>query len=488
MAVTVRIPTPLRQYTANQREVHIDGRTVSEVLSKLVASHGQLKQHFFDERGELRGFVNVYVNNEDIRHGKGVETPVKAGDTVVIVPAVAGGALPMRGGPPPMRDPRALSREEIRRYSRHLILPEFGMGAQQKLKGSSALVIGAGGLGSPVSLYLAAAGVGRIGIVDFDTIDESNLQRQVLFTTADVGKSKARVAKERLQALNPNVAVDAIEKKLDSTNALDVFRDYDVILDGTDNFPTRYLTNDACVLLHKPNVYGSIFRFEGQASVFWADRGPCYRCLYAKPPPPGLVPSCAEGGVLGILPGLVGSIQATEAIKILTGTGEPLVGRLLLYDALGMSWTELKLRKNPNCPVCGPNPTVTELIDYYEFCGVRGVEDDQGPALERGLTIEAEELKAKLDRREPVFVLDVREPTEFEIARIQGSTLIPLGQLPARVNELSTADEIVVHCHVGGRSARAVEFLREMGFRKVKNLTGGIKAWSDRVDPDVPQY
>jgi adenylyltransferase/sulfurtransferase len=379
-----------------------------------------------------------------------------------------------------------LSKDEVLRYSRHLIMPEVGMEGQLKLKAAKVLCIGAGGLGSPLAMYLAAAGVGTLGLVDFDVVDFTNLQRQILHSTADVGRKKLDSAEETLKRINPQVEVRKFETKLTSANALELFRQFDIVADGTDNFPTRYLVNDACVLTGKPNVYGSIFRFEGQASVFATQDGPCYRCLYPEPPPPGLVPSCAEGGVLGILPGLVGVIQATETIKLILGAGreQSLIGRLLLVDALSMKFRELKLRKNPECPVCGTNPTIHELIDYQEFCGLRAEEASittQVPA------IAVEELKRKLDAGEPVFVLDVREPHEYQICNLQGH-LIPLGQLAQRVHELDSSREIVAHCRSGGRSAEAVEFLRAAGFRKVWNLTGGILAWADRIDPKMPKY
>src|SRR6266567_3907474 len=378
----------------------------------------------------------------------------------------------------------ALSNEEILRYSRHLIMPEVGMEGQQKLKAAKVLCIGAGGLGSPLALYLTAAGVGTLGIVDFDVVDYTNLQRQIIHTTADVGRKKLDSAADKLKAINPLINVRPFDTRLSSDNALELFRDFDIIADGTDNFPTRYLVNDACVLTGKPNVYGSIFRFEGQASVFATEQGPCYRCLYPEPPPPGLVPSCAEGGVLGILPGLVGVIQATEVIKLVLGKGEPLIGRLLLVDALAMKFRELKLRKNPDCPVCGTHPTITKLIDYNEFCGIRG---EEAP-VEAGVPeIQVEELKRRLDAGEDVFVLDVREPHEYQICNI-GGHLIPLGDLPKRVHELDSSREIVAHCRSGVRSAKAVTFLRQAGFKKVHNLTGGILAWADRVDPKMPKY
>jgi sulfur-carrier protein adenylyltransferase/sulfurtransferase len=378
-----------------------------------------------------------------------------------------------------------LSREEIQRYSRHLIMPEVGMEGQLKLKKARVLTIGTGGLGAPLGLYLAAAGVGHLGLVDFDVVDNSNLQRQVTFTTQDVGKPKSAAAKARLSALNPSIEITAYETRLTSDNALDLFRDYDIIVDGTDNFPTRFLVNDACVLLGKPNVYGSIFRFEGQATVFGYPGGPCYRCLYPEPPPPGLVPSCAEGGVLGVLPGIVGSIQAMETIKLILGTGEPLVGRLLLFDALAMRFRELKLKRNPECPMCGDHRTITKLIDYEEFCGIRG---EETPAMTDGIAeITARELKMRQDRGDKLFILDVREPHEYQICNLNGK-LIPLGELPKRVNELDSSVEMVVHCRSGKRSADAIHFLQTAGFKKLLNLKGGILAWSDEVDPKVPKY
>ena len=375
-----------------------------------------------------------------------------------------------------------LTQEEVLRYSRHLIMPEVGMEGQLKLKAASVLLVGTGGLGAPLAMYLAAAGVGRIGLVDFDVVDHTNLHRQVIHGTSDVGRPKIDSAIDSMREINPNVQLDRHEVALTSENALQIIADYDLVVDGTDNFPTRYLVNDACVLLGKPNVYGSIFRFEGQATVFAYKDGPCYRCLYAEPPPPGLVPSCAEGGVLGILPGVIGLIQATEAVKLILGVGEPLVGRLLLYDALAMRFRELKLRRNPECPVCGDQPTITRLIDYQEFCGVRA------PEQTNNVEMDVLDLKKKLDRKEQFTLLDVREPHEIQIGRIPGSILIPLGDLEKRIAELDRSAEIVVHCKSGGRSSKAVEFLRKNGYSNVKNLTGGILAWSDKVDPSVPKY
>jgi sulfur-carrier protein adenylyltransferase/sulfurtransferase len=378
-----------------------------------------------------------------------------------------------------------LSNEEIARYSRHLIMPEVALDGQKTLKQARVLTIGAGGLGSPLAMYLAAAGIGTIGIVDFDVVDESNLQRQIIHGTSDLGRPKLESAREKIEDINPNVSVETFGEPLSSENALEIFEDFDVIVDGTDNFPTRYLVNDASVLTGKPNVYGSIFRFEGQASVFYAEEGPCYRCLYPEPPPPGLVPSCAEGGVLGILPGAIGTIQATETVKLILGIGEPLIGRLLLYDALGMRFREMKLRKDPNCPVCGENPTVTELIDYQEFCGIpqanAQAQADEVPE------ITVQELEGRLRNGSKVSVLDVREPHEYEVANI-GARLIPLAELAERLVELDRDETLAVHCKSGGRSARAVKLLKEAGFQNVYNVRGGIDAWSEEIDPSVPKY
>ena len=379
----------------------------------------------------------------------------------------------------------SLSNEEILRYSRHLIMPEVGMEGQLRLKAAKVLLIGSGGLGAPLGLYLTAAGVGHIGLVDFDVVDFTNLQRQVTFGTSDVGKPKTEAARARLSNLNPDVEIATYETKLSSENALELIKDYDIVVDGTDNFPTRYLVNDACILLGKPNVYGSIFRFEGQVTVFGMPGGPCYRCLYPEPPPPGLVPSCAEGGVLGVLPGIIGSLQALETIKLIIGRGDSLIGRLVLFDALAFKFRELKLHKNRHCPMCGTHRTIDHLIDYNEFCGIRGGEE---PELDLHVPeITARELKERLDRGDDIFIVDVREPHEYQICNLHGH-LIPLGELPRRVHELDSARELVVHCKSGKRSAKAVDFLRQAGFRKVYNLHGGILSWSTEVDPTVPRY
>jgi molybdopterin/thiamine biosynthesis adenylyltransferase/rhodanese-related sulfurtransferase/molybdopterin converting factor small subunit len=478
----VLIPTPLRQYADKLDAVEIAGATVGEVMSALTSRYPDLKRQLYTDEGKLRSFVNVYVNDDDIRYLNRDATPVKDGDTLSIVPSIAGGsALP---NPPPTD---GLSKEEILRYSRHLIMPEVGMDGQLKLKQAKVLLIGTGGLGSPLGLYLAAAGVGRIGLVDFDVVDFTNLQRQIIHATKDVGRKKLDSAIEAMSDLNPHIQLDRHEAALTSENAMAILKDYDIVVDGTDNFPTRYLVNDACVLSGKPNVYGSIFRFEGQATVFAYPGGPCYRCLYPEPPPPGLVPSCAEGGVLGILPGLIGVVQATETVKLILGKGDLLVGRLMLYDALSMRFRELKLRRNPECPVCGDRPTVRELIDYHQFCGLPRQEAAPAPGVAEG-EIDPVEVKSRQDRNERFTLIDVREPHEYQICRIPGARLIPLGELPRRVHELDSAEEIVAHCKSGMRSAKAVEFLKQAGFRKVKNMKGGILAWSDKVDPTVPKY
>ncbi len=476
MPVRILVPTPLRPFTGQQPVVAAEGATVGELLRALTTTHPDLRPHLFNAEGVLRSFVNVYVNDDDIRYLQREDTPVGPADTISIVPSVAGGS-------------GALSNEEVQRYSRHLIIPEVGVEGQRRLKQARVVCIGAGGLGSPASLYLAAAGVGTLGVVDFDVVDFSNLQRQILYSSSEVGRRKVEAAAGRLTSLNPEVRVVTHETPLTSANALDILRDYDVVVDGADNFPTRYLVNDACVLLGKPNAYGSIFRFEGQASVFATKGGPCYRCLYPDPPPPGLVPSCAEGGVLGVLPGIIGTIQATEAIKLILGIGNTLAGRLLLLDALSMEFRTMKLRRDPACPVCGDHPTVTALIDYQQFCGIPAATAAAAatPAVPE---IAVDALKSAIDRHEPLWILDVREPREFEICRIPGSTLIPLGELPKRLAEIphgADAPDIVVHCKMGGRSAKAVALLRERGI-DARNLTGGILAWIDRVDPTLPKY
>src|SRR5690348_1313484 len=439
----VLIPTPLRQYAGKQDAVELAGASVGEVLGALTSQHSELRRHLYNDEGKLRSFVNVYLNDEDIRYMQKDATPVKDGDTISIVPSIAGGSVATLPD-----QPVTISKEEILRYSRHLIMPEVGMEGQLKLKSAKVLMIGAGGLGAPLGMYLAAAGVGRIGIVDFDVVDFTNLQRQVIHGTSDVGRKKLDSAADTMHEINPYVQIDKHETALSSENALDLFKDYDIIVDGTDNFPTRYLVNDACVLTGKPNVYGSIFRFEGQATVFAYENGPCYRCLYPEPPPPGLVPSCAEGGVLGILPGTIGLIQATETVKLILGIGEPLVGRLLLYDALSMRFRELKLRRNPECPVCGDHPTVTKLIDYQQFCGIPQSQPVQETKVNEA-EIDVTEVKAKLDRGDNVVLIDVREPHEHRICNSPAAKLIPLGEFPKHLGEFAPEADIVIHCKSG---------------------------------------
>ena len=471
MNVTVQIPTALRGCVDEKAEITVSAQTVASALSDLVAGHRALQPHLFDADGSLRSFINLYVNEEHVRYLDQLETKLEDGDILTIVPAMAGGETP-------------LNREELARYSRHLIIPEVGLAGQQKLKHAKVLCLGAGGLGSPVSIYLAAAGVGHIGLVDFDTVDATNLQRQILHGTKDVGRSKLASAQETLSDINPHVQLDLHETHITSDNALALIEPYDLVIDGTDNFPTRYLINDACVLLGKPNVYGAIYRFEGQASVFWSAQGPCYRCLYPEPPPPGMVPSCAEGGVLGILPGIIGVIQATEAIKLLLGKGDSLAGRLLTFDALTMKFREFKLRKDPDCPICGENPTVTALIDYEQFCG-HGANND---ALRPDQLVTVSQLKSELDENAPLLLLDVREPYEVDICKLDPSTLIPLGELPNRLDDLNRDANIVAICRSGARSETATRLLHASGFTSVRNLVGGLLAWSSEIDPSMPRY
>ena len=468
MPVKVLIPTPLCPYTSDASNLSIDGRTVGEILVALAIRYPSLRHHLFSDDGQVRSFVHVYVNDKEVRFLLKTQTPVAETDVLSIIPSIAGGV-----------DAEELSSNDALRYHRHLIMPEIGPQGQRALKQSRVLVVGAGGLGSPISLYLAAAGVGTLGIIDHDVVDITNLQRQILYSNEDVGQSKIEAARARLRGLNPQIRINTHDSLLKSTNALEILGDYDVIVDGTDNFPTRYLVNDACVLLGKPDVYGSIFRFEGQVTLFDATRGPCYRCLYPSPPPPGLVPNCAEAGVLGVLPGIIGSLQALETIKLIIGKGGPLIGRLLLFDALALAFREIKIRKDQDCPICGPRASIQELIDYEEFCGVpQGTSD---------LEITAEELKRRLDHGDNIFILDVREPHERSIANI-GGTLIPLGDLSRRAGELDPSREIVVYCKMGGRSAKAVELLKGKGFRRVSNLVGGIDAWTERIDTTLVRY
>lgn len=503
--MTILIPTPLRAFTGQKSTVEVDAANVKEALAKLIEAHPELKGHLFGAEGKLRSFVNVYVNDDDIRDlPEKDNTPLKADDELSIIPSIAGGTPAIAEAAlaePQQAELPKLTNEEIARYSRHLILPEVGMDGQRKLKAAKVLCVGTGGLGAPLALYLTAAGVGTIGLVDFDTVDESNLQRQVIHSQQTVGMLKVDSAELMLKGLNKNVNVVKHNTMLTSANALEIFKDYDVIADGTDNFQTRYLVNDACVLTGKPNAYGSIFRFEGQASVFATEEGPCYRCLYPEPPPPGLVPSCAEGGVLGILPGLVGVIQATEVIKLILGIGEPLIGRLLLVDSLGMTFRTLKLRKNPDCPACGTHE-IKELIDYDQFCGIEKPTSvgplevsSHGSSIAADLLekdgipqVSVETLKQKLEEGK-ALILDVREPHEAQISTI-GARMIPVGDLEARIGELKGRehDEILIHCKSGARSQRASLILKNHGFNDVKNVSGGILAWADRIDPSMPKY
>lgn len=480
MAVTVLIPTPLRQFAGGRSEADVDANTAGEALDALTTEFPELRKHLFTEQDDLRNFINVYVADEDIRYLDGAATDLASGETVTIVPSIAGGNT--AAAALESTESADLSLEEYQRYSRHLILPEVGLEGQKKLKNARVLTIGTGGLGSPLGLYLAAAGVGTLGIVDFDVVDRSNLQRQIIHGTKDVGRAKIESARDRLEDLNPNVKIEAYETALTSDNALELFKDFDVIVDGTDNFQTRYLVNDAAVLTGKPNVYGSIFRFEGQASVFWAEHGACYRCLYPEPPPPGLVPSCAEGGVLGVLPGIVGTIQANEVIKVILGAEGILLNRLLLFDAWTMKFRELKLRKDPNCQLCGPNATIKELVDYDAFCGLMAPE----PVLDE---ITAMELNNWFNGQVDFHLIDVREPFEYEIAKIPNAQLIPLGQIVNRICEIPKGKTTVVQCKGGVRSAKAIQYLKDAGFEgRLINLKGGISAWSDDVDPSVPKY
>ncbi len=494
MPVKIIVPKPLQRYTMNKEQLEVGGATVAHALQHVAENYPDIRPHLFHADGSLRASVSVSLNDENIPDGNGGDTPVNDGDTLTLAPRIVGGLDAVgHGGAPSFRlsqnpDAMDLSNDEILRYSRHLIMPEVTMEGQKRLKAARVLCVGTGGLGAPLVMYLAAAGVGTIGLVDFDVVDVTNLQRQIVHRQSAIGKPKIDSAEQTLREINPYVNLVKHEVMLTSENALDIIKDYDLVADGTDNFPTRYLVNDACVLLGKPNVYGSIFRFEGQASVFYAKDGPCYRCLYPEPPPPGMVPSCAEGGVLGVLPGIIGVVQAIETVKLILSEGQPLIGRLMLFNALKMSFRELKLRKNPDCPICSEQPTITHLIDYNEFCGLGRGGEEEAIALGIEEEITVREMQAKRERGEPFTLIDVREPHEYAIARIPGSKLIPLGTVRQRLHELDTADEIVLQCKSGKRSADALGILKSAGFKKVKNLTGGILAWSREIDPSVPQY
>jgi len=477
MAVSILIPTPLRRYVGGAKRVEVEALNAEEAVAALVTKSPDLGKQLLDEKGVLRNFVNLYLGDQNVRAlaPSLAKVALKDGDVLTIVPAIAGGAPEVK-----------FSREEILRYSRHLIMPEVTLEGQKRLKRAKVLCIGAGGLGSPLTLYLAAAGVGTIGIVDFDTLDLTNLQRQILYSTADVGRPKLEAAKERLTELNPEIEIVTHSLHLSSWNALDLFQDYDIVADGTDNFPTRYLVNDACVLLGKPNVYASIFRFEGQVSVFDASRGPCYRCMFPEPPPPGLVPSCAEGGVLGVLPGIIGSLQALEVLKLILGVGEPLIGRLSWFDALDFQFRELAVQKDPNCAVCGASPTITAPVDYEAFCQIRGAEPDAGGT--NISTISVEDFHGRRQAGEALNLLDIREDYESQIVQIPGSIRFPLSELPSRIHELDSSDTYTVHCHKTGRSLEAYQLLRKAGFGRVNVLAGGIDAWAERIDRSLPRY
>jgi len=471
--VTVKIPAPLRSETDDNAEITVEADTLQEAVAAAIEAYPGLEKHLVDDDGDLNRFVNFFKNGTNVWELEGPDTGLDEDDEVLVLPAVAG------GDPTNPSHLPNLSQEELRFYGRHLILPQVGREGQQELKSSSAIVVGAGGLGAPTLLYLAAAGVGRIGIVDPDVVNASNLHRQILYDYEDEGRKKVEVAKERLEGLNPHIEIETYDTRLTSDNALAILEDYDVVLDGTDNFPTRYLTNDACVLLDKPNVHASIFRFEGQASVFWADEGPCYRCLYPEPPPPGLVPNCAEGGVLGVLPGTLGVLQATEAVKLLLDEGEPLTGRLVLYNAMEGSFDEVDINADPECPVCGDDPEVTELVDYQAFCGITQEEDESAE-----LTVQ--QLADRLGEEE-LHVLDVREDWERDIVKIDGSEHIPLDDLPEEVSQLPAEKDVVVYCKSGGRSAKATELLRSVGLNAF-NLQGGTDAWVQQIETDKQAY
>ena len=488
--VRIRIPTPLRAFVDGRSEVEVEAATATEAVERLTEEHEALRPHLYEDDGRLRRFVNVYLDDRPLSELSHEEDRLVEGSELRIVPSIAGGAASAssptetaRQGEKP--ESVSLSSEELQRYSRHLMIPEVGLAGQKKLKSGRVLLIGAGGLGSPLGLYLAAAGVGRLGIVDFDVVELTNLQRQVLHDTPSVGRPKLESARNRIQALNPEIEVVTYETRLDSANALEILEGWDVVVDGSDNFPTRYLVNDACILLGKPSVYGAIFRFDGQASVFGTADGPCYRCLFREPPPPGLVPSCADAGVLGVLPGIVGAIQATEAVKLVLGVGDTLAGRLLLIDALRMEFRELKVRPDPECPVCGEKPTITELIDYEQFCGFG--EDAAPPDVPE---IPVAQLQGMVEAAEPFQLVDVREPYEWDICNlgVVGARLIPLDQLPDRTDELSPEGMLILHCRTGARSAKAVEHLRTLGYENATNLRGGIIAWARDVDPEMPVY
>lgn len=485
MAVTVLIPTTLRLFTNQRSEIELEGETVGQIIQALSDEYPETKKALFDENGRLRSFINIFVNSDNIKNLQEYETTVKDGDEIMLIPAIAGGAptdsvLGDRKG-------EKLTNDEIQRYSRHLLLKEVGVKGQKKLKAAKVLIVGVGGLGAPLAQYLAAAGVGTIGLIDYDEVEESNLQRQVIHGTRDIGRPKVASAKDSIRQINPLVKVETYNYLLTAENAIDIISEYDVVADASDNYQTRYLVNDACVLLGKPDVFGAMYQFEGQATVYYGKEGPCYRCMYPSPPPPGLVPSCSTGGVVGVLPGIIGTIQASEVIKLIVGGGDPLIGRLISFDAWHMKWRELKICKDPDCPVCGKNPTITELeeYDYEDFCGIKQ-QEEENEAVEG---IEAKELKRRLDEGEKITLIDVREPHERAIVKFLDAKAIPIGQLARRQNELDPNVDTVFICKEGKRSILAVNTLREAGFKgKMYNLKDGTNAWAKEVDPSFPQY
>lgn len=485
MAVTVLIPTTLRIFTNQRSELTLEGDTVGKVLTAISDEYPETKKALFDDTGELRAFINVFVNSDNIRNLQGHDTPVKDGDEIMLIPAIAGGS-PLESVLGDRKGDK-LTNDEIQRYSRHLLLKEIGVKGQKRLKAAKVLIVGLGGLGTPLAQYLAAVGVGTIGLIDYDEVEESNLQRQVIHGTRDIGRPKVASAKDSIKQINPLVKTVVYHQKLTVDNALDIFEEYDVIADASDNYPTRYLVNDACVLLGKPDVFGAMYQFEGQAAVYFGKEGPCYRCMYPAPPPPGLVPSCAMGGVVGVLPGIIGTIQANEVIKLIVGGGEPLIGKIVSFDAWHMKWRELNICKDPNCPVCGTNPTITELeeYDYEDFCGITQ-QEEENEAVE---AIEAKELKRRLDEGEKITIIDVREPHERAIVKFLDAKVIPIGQLERRQNELDPDVDTIFVCKEGKRSILAVRTLREAGFKgRLFNLKDGLNAWARDVDPSFPQY
>ncbi len=491
MPVTVIIPTTLRMFTEHRSETELEGRTVGEVITALSDEYPETKKVLYGEDGHLREFINVFVGADNIRDLQGYETPVKDGDEIMLIPAIAGGSGDTVNDEHPSvlgdRTGDKLTNDEIKRYSRHLLLKEIGVKGQRRLKAAKVLIVGMGGLGTPLAQYLAAAGVGTLGLVDFDEVEESNLQRQVIHGSRDIGRPKVASAKDSIKQINPLVKVETYNVRLTAGNAQEIISQYDVVADASDNYQTRYLVNDACVLLGKPDVFGAMYQFEGQAAVYYAKEGPCYRCMYPAPPPAGLVPSCAMGGVVGVLPGIIGTVQANEVIKLIVGGGKPLIGRLVMFDAWRMRWRELKLRKNPDCPICGAHPTITEIedYDYEDFCGIKAQEEED----EEVEGIEPKELKRRIDAGEKITIVDVREPHERAIAKFPGALVIPIGQLSRRQDELDPSVDTVFVCKEGKRSILAVRTLHEAGYKGAAyNLAGGTNAWSREVDSTFPQY